>query len=84
MGYVRDIIEHEMARLGAMDMHEFLTERGLARVYLWIKEGKSIVSVKIFKKFYRIFNIDPDQLEQKGIILSPLIYPVDMEFQGLH
>jgi len=78
MAFVRDIIVHEMARLGITGMQEFLNKRGLARVYPWIKEGKSIVSVRILKNFCQRFHVDPNELEKKGIIQSPKLYPVNM------
>jgi len=59
-------------------MRKFLFDRGLKIYYRTIKRGSGYVYLKNLRQFCKIFSIDLNELEKKGIILNPRLYPIDM------
>jgi len=58
-------------------MRLFLNERGLDKIYRMIKKGRGYMQIQNLKQFCKIYKIDFIELEQKGIILKPRLYPLD-------
>jgi len=71
-----------MAHYGTTNVAKFLRERGLKSVCRWIKQEQCNVTVGTLKLFCKTFDVDPNELEQKCIVLSPRFYPVDMSSQS--
>jgi len=76
--YISNIVVREMARVGAINMRLYLNEMGLDKIYHMIKKGRGYMLIKNLRQFCKIYKIDLNELEQKGIILKPRLYPLDM------
>lgn len=78
LDYVRKVVKREMVRCGTVSMYSFLREKGLYSIYLLLTGKKGSTSVVILKRFCKEFNVDLNDIEKKGIILNPRIFPIDM------
>lgn len=78
INFIRNIVECAMAQNRTVSMRKFLYDRGLKIYYRTIKRGSGYLYLKNIRQFCKIFNIDLNELEQKGIILNPRLHPVDM------
>jgi len=79
LDYVRKVVKREMTRSGAVNIYSFLDEKGLYSIYLRLTGKKDSTSVVlILKRICKELNVDPNDIEKKGIILNPRIFPIDM------
>jgi len=78
INFFRNIVESAMAQSRPVSMRKFLFDRGLKIYYRTIKRGSGYVYLKNLRQFCKIFSIDLNELEKKGIILNPRLYPIDM------
>jgi len=69
-----------MASCGATNTKKFLYKKGGGSIFTWLQGSKKKMKVRTIKQFCNTFNIDFDELEQKGILRPN--YPIDMYSKG--